>query len=87
MLIRDGVSSVPTIEQFFGCRRDHDRGCGRGRDFGGCGFFEGDEAHMVVDRVALIKDNVNTDIVRGIITFLRSTRRNLVALNRHMWLI
>ena len=42
---------------------------------------------LLVNGVALIKDHVDADIVGGIITSLRSTRRNLVALNRHSWLI
>jgi len=44
-------------------------------------------AHIVVDIVALRKDHVNADIVGGIITFLRSAERNLVALNGHNRLI
>ena len=44
-------------------------------------------AHIVVDIVALRKDHVNADIVGGIITFLRSAERNLVALNGHIRLI
>ena len=36
--------------------------------------LEGNMAHMVADRVALINDHVNADIVGGIITFLKSAR-------------
>ena len=49
--------------------------------------LEGDVAHIMVDIVALIKDYVNIDIVRGIITFLKSVGRNLVTQNEHSWLI
>ena len=40
-----------------------------------------DVAHMVIDKVPLIKDHVNADIIGGTITYLRSYERNLVALN------
>jgi len=47
----------------------------------------GDMAYMVVDRVALIKDHVNANTVRGIITSLRSAWRSMDTLNGHRWLI
>ena len=46
-----------------------------------------DVAHKVVDRVFLINDHVNADIVGGIITSLRSVGGKLVVLNWHNWLI
>ena len=58
----DGMSSAPPIEQsamVSGRGKDRDRS----RDFGGHGPLEGDVAHMMVDRVALIKDHVNANIV------------------------
>ena len=85
MSTEDVLSSVSTIEQptmAFG--RGGYRYSGCGCDFGGgCGSFGGDVTHMVADKVALLKDHVNANIVRGIITSLRSAERILVALNGH----
>ena len=49
--------------------------------------LEGNMAHLVIDRVALIRDPGNVSIVTGIITYLRNSGRNLIVLNGHNWLV
>ena len=82
---RDGVTSASTIEQSaIVSERDRGHDRGRSRDFeGGLESLVGGVAHMVVDRVALINDHVNANIVGEIITRLRSAWRNLIAMNGH----